>query len=170
MRSLPTRGDEDLNASRMGLKLSLSMSKESERMRYFTRLLIGMAALLITGCGLGHSGVYKAEMQLVPGKQESEKFPLEKKREEWVRYGTPKLELKSNGRYAKTEERLLSEGDWWVTDHGTIAIHCDTHNGHSIHPGLRQEIDREFNIRSSGVLFHSYGAPEANLEIVWTKQ
>ena len=51
-------------------------------MRYFPPLLIGLAALLITGCGLGHSGVYKAEMQLVPGKQESEKYPLEKKREE----------------------------------------------------------------------------------------
>ena len=139
-------------------------------MRYFTRLLIGMAALLITGCGLGHSGVYKAEMQVVSGKQESEKYPLKKKREEWARYGIPTLELKSDGRYAKTDGRHQTEGNWWVTKDGTIAIQGDTHNGQSIHPGLRQEIDQEFNIRSSGTLFHSYGIPEANLEIVWIKQ
>ena len=139
-------------------------------MRYFPCLLIGLTTLIMTGCGLGHSGVYKAEMQVISGKQETEKYPLKEKQEEYTRYGIPTLELKSDGRYAKTEGRNQTEGNWWVTQDGTIAIQGDTHNGQSIHPGLRQEIDQEFNIRSSGILFHSYSIPEANLEIVWTKQ
>lgn len=139
-------------------------------MRNLPLPLLGLAVLLMAGCGLKHSGTYQAEMQLITGKQETEKYPLQEQRKVWSRFGIPTLELKPEGRYAKNENRHHTEGDWWVTADGTIAIHGDTHNGQPIHPGLRKEIDREYNIRPDGTLSHHYGRPEANLEIVWTKQ
>ncbi|MDG2013685.1 MAG: hypothetical protein P8J33_09275 [Pirellulaceae bacterium] len=139
-------------------------------MRNSSLSFLGLAALFITGCGLDHSGIYEAEMQVISGKQETEEHPFAEARKTWARFGIPVLELKPGGRFAKTENRHHTEGDWWVTADGTIAIHGDTHNGQSIHPGLRQEIDMQYNIRSNEILSRPYGEPESNLEIVWTKK
>ena len=139
-------------------------------MRYLPILCLGLAALFMTGCGLGYSGTYQGEMQLLQGKQETEKYPIQEKREYWSQGADTTLELKSNGRYAFTNADFIFEGDWWVAEKQRIAVRRDTQNGNRIHPKLRKEVDKYYTIRPDKKLSIPYGPAESNLEIVFTKQ
>ena len=137
-------------------------------MRYLS--MFGLAGLLLAGCSPSYSGTWQAELQLVEGKTENERHPLQATRESWSQGANTTLQLKSNGRYVFTNADFTFEGDWWVTGNDQIAVHRDTQNGNLINPKLQAEVDRYYTIRPDGKLSWPYGREETNLEVVFTRQ
>ena len=139
-------------------------------MKTLPTLCLGIATLIIVGCGQSFSGNYTVEVRLVEGESETEKYPLQATREKHAKYGEKTLALNSGGRYVLNTGNRIHEGDWWVADNNRIAIRCDTQGGQRMAKGLiSEDADSYYHIRANGDLSRVYNNSESNLEVVFTK-
>ena len=136
----------------------------------FVRCLIVLPLLSIyVGCGQVHVGTYDAQVRLVEGKSETEKFPLAEVQAKFARY-PESIELKSNGRYIQHVGGRVHEGEWWAED-GRIGIRCDRQNGQALAKALvRKGADFHVTIRKNELVRGPYNQPDANLEKFYVKR
>jgi len=136
----------------------------------FVRCLIVMPILSIcVGCGQVYVGTYDAQLRLVEGKSETEKYPLAEAQAKFARY-RESIELKSNGRYIQHVDGRVHEGDWWV-ENGNIGIRCDRQNGQALAKGLvRKGADFTLAIHENELVRGPYHQPDANVERFYVRR
>lgn len=132
-------------------------------------LVAGLMVVLLVGCGESYSGSWDAQLRLVSGKSELEKFPLVTAEKRFSRQ-QESIELKRSGRYVQQIGASVHEGKWW-TEEGRIGIRCDRQNGRDLAQSrISTDADAYFTIHKGDLVRGPWNHADTNIEVVYVKR